>query len=36
MYASLNQWMDSVIAHKVDGLEGEAEINAKVITLLTK
>jgi len=36
MYASLNQWMDNVIAHKVDGLEGEAEINAKVITLLTK
>lgn len=36
MYASLNAWMDDIIAHKIDGLEGEAEINAKVITLLTK
>jgi len=36
MYASLNAWMDDIIAHKIDGLEGEAEINAEVITLLTK
>jgi len=36
MYASLKAWMEDIVAHKIDGLEGEAEINAKVITLLTK
>jgi len=36
MYASLNQWMDEIIKNKIGNLEDAAEINAKVITLLTK
>ena len=36
MYQALKVWMDEIIENKIDALEGEAEINAKVITLLTK
>lgn len=36
MYDSLIEWMDEIIENKINKLESEAEINAKVITLLTK
>lgn len=36
MYDALIEWMDEVIENKINKLESEAEINAKVITLLTK
>ena len=36
MYEALKVWMDEIIENKIDALESEAEINAKVITLLTK
>jgi len=36
MYDSLIVWMDEILENKVNKLESEAEINAKVITLLTK
>ena len=36
MYAALKLWMDEIIENKINALESEAEINAKVITLLTK
>lgn len=36
MYVSLNEWMDEILENRVDAIESTAEINAKVITLLTK
>ncbi len=36
MYDSLIIWMDEIIENKISKLETEAEINAEVITLLTK
>ena len=36
MYDSLIVWMDEIIENKISKLETEAEINAEVITLLTK
>ncbi|MBT8142235.1 MAG: hypothetical protein HKN88_01700 [Gammaproteobacteria bacterium] len=36
MYASLNDWMDEILENRIDAIESEAEINARVITLLTR
>jgi len=36
MYDALIEWMDEILENKISKLETEAEVNAKVITLLTK
>ncbi len=36
MYDALIEWIDEILEDNINKLESEAEINAKVITLLTK